>query len=300
MLSRKVKKSMRALTKAGVSVLWFLLTFCEISAQNITIPDTLQGWSHNWVASLNGSQAMYSNWSGGGASSVSGTASSVLTFLNRKDKRGYGTRINLKYGQSYIKEEGVRKTDDLISIRNRLTNNFQDEDKLAVFVSVWFETQFDKGYKYKGGFGGRDSLISDFFSPAYFTESMGVAYTPKEYVTVEVGVGLKQTYVVDDSLTVNYGLDPAENFRSEGGISAGINFQKEIFPNINYSGSLDTFTNLLNGLKKTDITWSNELVGEINEVVNASIQFELRYDNDFSSQVQLKQVLSVGVSLNLY
>lgn len=291
---------MRASTHACVSLLFLLLSFSNLSAQSITIPDTLKGWEKSWDASLNGSQATYSNWSQGGVSSVSGAGSSVLTFLNRNDKRGYGFRVNLKYGQSYISDEGFRKTDDVISIRNRLTNNFKEEDKLAVYFTSVFQTQFDRGYDYGGGFAGQDSLISNFFSPAYFTESMGIAYTPKEFFTMELGVGLKQTIVVDDSLTENYGLEPSENFRSEGGVSTGVYFEKEIFSNIFYTGSLETFTNLLNGLKKTDVSWTNEIVGEINKTVNATCQFELKYDDDFSSQIQLKQVLSVGISMNLY
>lgn len=290
---------MRISLKTVVSLLLILLSYSNITAQNIIIPDTLKGWDNNWVASLNGSQATYSNWSQGGVSSISGTASSELTFLNRKDKRGYGFRLNLKYGQSYIQSEGFRKTDDVISIRNRLTNNFKEEDKLAVYFSALFQTQFDKGYNYGGGAFGQDLLISKTFSPAYFTESMGIAYTPKEYFTAELGVGLKQTVVLDDSLTDNYGLAPYENFRSEGGVSAGINFEKEIFNNIFYSSSLETFTNLLNGLKKTDILWSNEIVGTINKTVQASSQFELKYDDDYSSQIQFKQILSVGISFNL-
>jgi hypothetical protein len=46
--------------------------------------------------------------------------------------------------------------------------------------------------------------------------------------------------------------------------------------------------------------WGNELVGKINSLISASFQFELRYDNDFSSEIQLKQVLSAGISVNLY
>lgn len=291
---------MRASTKAGVSLLLLLVTFSHLSAQTITIPDTLKGWDRNWVAGLNGSQATYSNWSQGGVSSVSGAASSVLTLLNRKGKKGYGFRVNLKYGQSYIDDEGLRKTDDVLSIRNRLINNFKEEDKLAVYFTFVFQTQFDEGYDYGGGFAGQDSLISNFFSPAYFTESMGVAYTPKEFFTMELGVGLKQTIVADDSLAENYGFNPSENFRSEGGVSAGLYFEKEIFLNIFFTSNLETFTNFLNGLKKTDVSWTNEIVGEINETVYATCQFELKYDDDFSSQIQLKQVLSVGISMNLY
>ncbi len=286
--------------KACLSVLWLFLTAQPLYSQAISIPDTLQGWDTIWMAGLNGSQAAYNNWSQGGASSVSGTGSSVFTLLNRKGERGYGFRVNLKYGQSYNNGQGIRKTDDVLSIRNRVTKSFKDEKKLAVYVSTWFQTQFDEGYNYNAGVGESDSLISDFLSPAYITESMGLAYTPDDFFTMEVGIGLKQTIIKNGDLSVNYGLNPGEHFVSEGGVSTGLNYKKEIFTNIYYTASFETFTNLLNGLKKTDIYWYNELHGEINKVVSATFQFELRYDNDFSSQFQMKEVLSAGVSLKIF
>ncbi len=98
----------------------------------------------------------------------------------------------------------------------------------------------------------------------------------------------------------HYGLEPDENFRAEGGITTGINFEKEVFENILYIGSVSTFTNLLIPISETDVIFSNELVGQINSLVSASLQFEMRYDNDFSSELQVKQVLSAGISVNLY
>lgn len=288
------------LKKACFTVLWLFFTVQPLYSQTISIPDTLKGWNVIWTANLNGSQASYTNWSQGGASSISGTGSTVFTLLNRKGRRGYGFRVNLKYGQSYVNKEGVRKTDDVLSLRNRLENDLREEGKLSVYASSRFETQFRKGYKYESGVAGRDSLISDFMSPAYFFESFGIAFNPDEYFTMEVGLGLKQTYIADGALSENYGLEPNEHFRAEGGLSAGIGYQKEIFKDIFYSASFETFTNLLNGLKETDIFWSNELDGEINNRVHAVFQLEVRYDEDFSSELQVKQVLSVGISLNLF
>lgn len=286
--------------KALTAFLFLSFISLTVSAQTITIPDTLSGWEQKWMASFNGSQAAYSNWSQGGASSVSGTGSSVLNLLYRQDQFAYGFRTNVKYGQSRIKNEGVRKTDDLISIRNRFTYTFREDGSLAAYGVIGFQTQFDKGYEYNSEEGVPDELISDFMAPAYINEGVGLAYEPGNSFTFEAGLGLKQTIVNDDSLSAVYGLDPGDNFRSEGGLTTGITFEKQVAENIMYSSSLETFTNFLIPVRETDVMWGNELVGQINSIVSASFQFELRYDNDFSSEVQLKQVLSAGVSVNLY
>ena len=272
----------------------------SVSAQTISIPDTLNGWDQSWVASLNGSQAAYSNWSQGGVSSVSGTGSSVFSLLYRDGQFAYGFRTNLKYGQSRADGQGVRKTDDLISIRNRFTYTFEEDGSLSAYGVIGFKTQFDQGFDYGAKVAGGDSLISNFMAPGYFNEGIGLAYAPSPSFIFEAGLGLKQTVISDGDLAPNYGLDQGDTFRSEGGLTTGINFEKQIAENILYSSSLETFTNFLIPISETDVAWGNELVGQINSIVSASFQFELRYDNDFSSEVQLKQVLSAGVSVNLY
>lgn len=291
---------MRALLSSIITVLILILSNTVATAQSISIPDTLEGWDQSWVASLNGSQAAYNNWSQGGVSSISGTGSSVFTLYYKEGQFSYGFRTNLKYGQSNIKGQGVRKTDDLISIRNRFNYAFREDGTLSGYGTINFRTQFDQGFEYATEDGQPDILISNFFAPAYLSEGIGVAYDPSPAFTFEAGLGLKQTFVNDDDLAPIYGLDAGENFRSEGGLTTGINFEKEVFEDILFASSVETFTNFLTPIDETDVFWANELVGQINSIVSASFQFELRYDNDFSSEVQLKQVLSAGVSVNLY
>lgn len=283
------------------SIVLIIMSFSAIAAaQSINIPDTLDGWDQTWVASLNGSQAAYNNWAQGGVSSLSGTGSSILTLMYRKDKFSYAFRTNLKYGQANIKGEGVRKTDDIISIRNRFNYRLREDGTMSAYGSVSMRSQFDKGYDYEAADDGSDVLISDFFAPAYFEEGVGLAYNPTANFTFEAGLGLKQTYVNEDALATKYGLDAGKNLLAEGGITTGINYEEEVFENILYTGTISTFTNLLIPVSETDVIFSNELVGQINNLVSASLQFEMRYDNDFSSEIQIKQVLSAGVSVNLY
>src|SRR5690554_5012219 len=179
-LAKSKIQKMKKLFKNALFLFALLISQSAFS-QTISIPDSISGWQPSWVASLNGAQAAYNNWSQGGVSSVSGTASSVLTMLFRDGQYGYGFRTNLKYGQANIKGQGVRKTDDVISVRNRFSYNFEEGGEISVYGMVAFETQFDRGYKYDAGPAGQDSLISNFFAPAYLTEGAGLAYAPSDF-----------------------------------------------------------------------------------------------------------------------
>lgn len=271
----------------------------SVEAQTIVVPDTLNGWEQTWIANLNGSQAAYQNWSEGGVNTLSGAASTVFTRMYRKEQYAFGFRTNLRYGQSRVAGD-TRKSDDLISIRLRSTYDLEEDSKVAAYGAIQFRTQFADGYDYEARADGGDSLISGFMSPAYLTEGAGLEYNASSKLQLEVGLALKQTFISDGDLSPNYGLPQGDTFRSEGGLTTGISFQTQVAKNIQYSSNLETFTSFVNPVSETDVFWANELVGQINSLISASFQYEMRYDNDFSSEVQIKQVLSAGISVNLY
>ncbi|MGK7370978.1 MAG: hypothetical protein ACNS64_12255, partial [Candidatus Halalkalibacterium sp. M3_1C_030] len=142
-------------------------------------------------------------------------------------------------------------------------------------------------------------LISKFFAPAYFTQIAGIAFTPVEYFTAEAGLALKETIVSDVALSERYGLDPGEKFRFEPGYSTALNFEKTIVSNVKLISVVETFTNLQRNVRSTDVVFSNEVIGKINNYLNTSFQFVMIYDDDFSTKAQIKQVLSVGLSFSL-
>jgi len=259
------------------------------------VPDTLKGWMVNWVGGLNGSQAAYSNWSQGGVNTVSVTASTVFNLQYRKNRFAYLLVTNLKYGRADIEGEGTRKTDDKIAVTNKFSYLFQDR-RFNAFGSLSFNTQFDEGFDYDLD---PEVLISDFFSPAYFTQVLGIGFTPVDYFSVEAGAAFKETVVNIDELATRYGLGAGENFRFEPGYSVIVNFEKNIVSNVKLISSAETFTNLQEPFADTDVIFSNELIGNINDYLNTSLQFVMIYDEDFSREVQLKQVLSVGFSFNI-
>jgi len=272
----------------------------DISRVNsaIIVSDTLRGWDYNWVGGLNGSQAAYRNWSQGGVNTISVTASSVFNLRYRMNKFAYALTTNLKYGKARLEGEDTRKTDDRIAVNNKFSYLFEDE-RWSAFGNINFSTQFDEGFDYNVPEGDEPILISKFFAPAYFTQIAGIAFTPVEYFTAEAGLALKETIVSDVALSERYGLDPGEKFRFEPGYSTALNFEKTILSNVKLISVVETFTNLQRNVRSTDVVFSNEVIGKINNYLNMSFQFVMIYDDDFSTKAQIKQVLSVGLSYSI-
>lgn len=271
-----------------------------LSAQTIVVPDTLSGWDKIWVFNLNGSQSSFNNWAEGGVNTIGGTASTVFTTYYRNDRFTYGFRINLRYGQSKVNGQGVRKTDDLISIRSRSTFDVSEGSKYAYYGAVQFRSQFADGFEYGKAADGGDSLISGWMAPAYLTEGAGIEANFSEHLNAEAGLALKQTFISTEALAPIYGLDAGDTFRSEGGFTLGATYQNTIAENVHFTTSIETFTSLTKSLSSTDVFWSNEINGKINNSLSAIFQFDLRYDDDFSEDVQLKQVFAAGLSVSLY
>jgi hypothetical protein len=264
--------------------------------------DTLSLWEMNWVAGINGSQSVYSNWSKGGTNSMSLSSSSLILLKYAKNNFEYEFRVRARFGKARIQGQGVRKTEDMIRIRNRFLFDIRpdDDSDFRLFGNVNFETQFSEGFNYGAGPEGEDLLTSDFLAPAYFTQNAGLAYFPQADFSVEAGLGLRQTIVQDTTLSTRFGLDEGEVFRLEGGITTGINFELEVMEDIKYLGSLETFTNIHESIRRTDIFFSNEFAGRVNDYVNVTFRLDILYNDDFSKRLQLSQALSAGVTIDIY
>lgn len=273
-----------------------LEAFTLTSDESIAImEDTLRGWNVDWIGGFNGSQASYRNWSQGGVNTINVTGSTLFNLRYLENRFAYNFLANLKYGKARIEGDENRKTDDKIAVSNKFSYRFADS-RFTAFGNINFNTQFDKGFNYAAE--PEAELISDFFAPAYFYQIAGIGFSPAEYFTAEAGMAFKETIVRDTTLSTRYGLDPGEKFRFEPGYSIILNFEKRIVSNVRLVSTVETFTNLQKSIDATDINFSNELIGKINDYLNTSFQFVLVYDKDFSKEVQLKQVLSVGFSFN--
>lgn len=292
-----------ALAQEAIEISDMLSEDDEISAEDIgrinrslEVSDTLSGWDYDLVGELDGSQAAYENWSQGGVNTITVTGATVFNLLYRKDNFSYAFSTNLKYGKARLENDGNRKTDDRIAVNNKFSYLFED-DRWSAFGNINFATQFDRGFDY--GDPDNPELISRFFAPAYFTQIVGIAFQPASSFSAEAGMALKQTIVTEDQLSPRYGLNEGDNFRFEPGYSVSMNYSDEIYENVELSSSVETFTNLQKQITSTDVSFSNELTGKINDSLDTTLEFVMIYDDDYSKRAQIKQVLSVGFSFNL-
>jgi len=261
-----------------------------------SIPDSLSGWQVAWSAGLNGSQATFDNWSQGGVNSLSLTSSTVFDSKYRKGAFAYQNSVNMKYGRTKVDNEAFRKTDDKLLIGNRFDYFFNEV--MTFYSDLTLRTQFDKGFNFPSD--EPKVLISDFFAPGYFTESFGISYKPYNFISVETGMGFKQTIVRIDSLAPLYGVSAGDNIRLEAGWAISMSFSKEVFTNVTLTSRLDSFTSVETGINSTDVYWSNEIVGKVNDFMNTTLQLELLYDDDISSELQLKQIISIGIGVSIF
>ncbi len=288
-----MKQLLLALAILGVSSLSY-------AQETIIIPDTLDNeWATTWVLGLNASQSTFNNWAAGGQNNVSTTAFTRVNGAYRQGKFTYGYVFNVRYGITNIEGEESRKTADRLAIKHRAAYILNDENTMNAFAQISFTTQFYDGYDYSNEPRTR---ISDFMAPGYFSESIGYAYTPTDYVSFEAGLALKQTIVNDEAIVQEkgYGVAPGDNVFSEGGLQLAVNFSKEILKNVNYTSSLETFNNVNKSLASTDVAWANELTGKINDYLTASFQLEMIYDDDVvADELQTRQILAAGLLVNL-
>jgi hypothetical protein len=276
------------------------LTAGDIYAINnmIQIDDSLSGWKMHWRGGVQGSQASYNNWSSGGVNAVSGTAATFFQAMYRKKRWGYALGINLKYGRAHLAHEGGRKTDDYIAINNKFSHWFKNKHWNA-FIDINLITQFDRGYDYNVPDSVQRKLISAFFAPAYLNEIAGLGFEPDGHFTAEAGLALKETFVKNDSLSQQYGLDPGVNFRLEPGYSIRLVFQNTILKNVKIKSSFETFTNIKRTIRHTDFIYANTIIGKINKYLDLTFQFDVAYNDHFSNKLQVKEVLGAGLSFTI-
>lgn len=250
-------------------------------------------WTKTWNLNINGNQASYRNWSQGGVNTIATSASTLARFKYSGGSFSNTVRINLQYGQTWLDGEGSKKTADLINLRYKL-DYFLGSYQLSTFTEIDFRTQFVDGYD-----EDNENIVSDFMAPGYLTESIGLSYQPDDYFSVQSGLGLKQTFVSVDSLGQYYGLDEDEKIRSEGGLTVSINWDKSFAKTFNYTTELSTFTNLLLPVRRTDIIFRNSLSGKLNSFLSTILQFELMYDDDVTTKLQMRQSIAVGLIIKL-
>ena len=282
----------------AVSFFCFLGLNVEARAQE---PDSVElpHWVIDLAGKLSGSQAGYHNWTEGGVNSLASAA--LLTGTFERTSRNWLQTYEARLGIGVVKQDtlDLRKADDVIRLRSQVSykgNGFFRKFNPTAAADV--RTQFAPGFAYdKNPFPNGTELpvkVSDFFSPATFNQSLGLSYDSDWGFDQRLGIGAKETVVLIDSLQQLYGQDGTVRFQL--GLESQTQIDREVFDNVTYKSTLGLFA-AFNREELPDMLWENVLVMKVNSWLSADFELVTLYDRDINDVIQVKEVISIGVSV---
>lgn len=256
-------------------------------------------WNLNLITSLSASQAAYQNWQEGGLNTLAFTSSIDGLATKRLNRwiQIYDARFALGFIRQEDQDPDFRKATDVIRLRGNLL--YRGNGFFRTFnptIAARLRTQFAKGFDYEED---DPELTSEFFAPAFITESIGLTYEPALWINTRLGLAGKETIVLNDELRTLYGLDPDQQVRFETGIESVTNVDRTLATNVRLLSTLSVFTAFEQFDELPDVTWENVVVMKVNEWLSTQLEFVTLYDKDTIDALQIKEVLSVGISFVL-
>lgn len=296
----------------GALMIGCLLDGLAYAQPDSTRADTVGAWTHDLTTKLLFSQSGFKDWKGGRSGTASVTTS-IFGTAQRTSGR-WNQQYDYKFAFGVLKRQDAegrsfRKTEDQIHIEGNLRYEGKSVFRLLrPTISGRLRTQFAKGFNFSDNLFP-DALprsdkdppvqISEFMSPVFITESIGLTFVSKEWYTVQLGLSSKQAVVRDRALRGLYDLDQSQIVRIEGGIGLSSTVERNIAEDIVYRSQFDSFIGLNKRGSLPDFTWENYLNLKVNEWLSANIEFAAIFNENTIRAVQLKEKLSVGLDLEL-
>ncbi|MFI5252168.1 MAG: DUF3078 domain-containing protein [Bacteroidota bacterium] len=253
-------------------------------------------WKHSVVAGLNLTQVGYTDWAQGGENALAWTLGldgrSTIDWTTWNFDNSY----KFAFGQTRLGSQGLRKTDDKIDLASILT--YKMGTYINPYIGATFKSQFATGYIYDNL--GKDSAVSKFFDPGYFTESFGAGYQPVPEVKTRLGLALREIFT---NTYTQYTDDPAtpeiEKTKIDGGIEFVTDVNWQVMENLLFTSKFEMFA----PMKQLDVVvvrGDNTLNAKVNKYVIVSFNVQLINEKAITPRTQLKEALSMGLTYSIY
>jgi hypothetical protein len=210
-----------------------------------------------------------------------------------QEKTSWANSYKVGFGQTRLGDQGIRKTDDRLDLETMLT--YKLAEKINPYAAATLKTQFAKGYKYDSK--GASTIVSQFFDPAYLTQSVGAVYQPIPELKTRLGVGLREIVTsdfpgfADDPETKN----EIEKIRVAGGLESVTEFAWKLDENVGFSSKLEMFS----AFKKLDeviVRSDNTLAAKVGKYITVLLNVQLLNEKAVSPKTQMKETLGLGLS----
>lgn len=298
---------MHRLARLALSALALSLAVPGALAQEDPPPLTEEeGWRRTLAGQLAFSQAAYRHWQEGGLDALAFTAGTKGRFARQMGAFKQTHDARLAFGILKQDTLDVRKAVDVI--RYAFDLQYTGAGAFRPTFATEIRTQFAAGFDYDPTpeeypsldvVPGRRLKVSDFFAPAMWAQSLGVTFDPGRWFTVRLGLGVKETFVLIERLRPVYGNAPDEAVRLQAGLEALAEAERELFENVLWQSRLGLFQ-AFNQLDSAapDLVFENLLQLKVNDWLSTNLEVVTLYDKDTVDEIQLKEVLSVGVSIS--
>ena len=273
--------------------------------------DIPEKWKNSGNALFLINQSSFSNWTSGGQSSVSGTLKIDYNFNYSDNGWDWDTKVISNFGLNKISgSDFLKKTDDRIEINSVLGKKFNND-----IIGRWsyssffnFQTQFAKGYRFGKDANGNPNRTekSRFFSPATVQLGVGMYWKKSKDLWVNVAPMTGKLILVNRRFTENlsenqtyFGVKKGGNSRFELGASVRSYYKSEIFENVIMENRLSLYSDYLDKPQNIDFDCTFNFIMKVNQYVSTNLIFQFVYDDNEIKRVQVREVLGVGLNIDL-
>ena len=277
---------------------WLIGLFCLVQPQILLGQDPV-AWQNEAAGRISFSQVGFYRWHDGGIGSLSLSAGLSAKAIRKGPSIEQAHALRLAYGVVKQNSLELRKAEDLIHLRSSV--NALGESVLGAFhpvLTVDVRSQFARGFKYDSKNELPPTIISDFLSPATLLQSLGTSHEPVSWVKIQAGVASKQTVVLNEKLRDRYKVRDTRILRAEVGLSGLIEVDAEPFTNVHLEHSVTLFASFI-AADKLDFVSETLITMRVNKWLQINAEYTALFDRDVSMAVQMKEVVSLGLTFNL-
>lgn len=252
-------------------------------------------WIPSLRTTLNISQIAFSNWTKGGENSLAWSVEETFILKYTAPYWNVKNELSSAYGQTKVGGRNFRVTDNELYMETLISYGIGW--KVDPYISNTVRTQVTAGYTYTDT---SKTEVTNFFDPAYLTQSLGFTYDRLKNFQTRLGIGLEE--VITNRFR-RYSDDPEtpdieESFNIETGIESTSDAQFSIDKNLTVKSKLRLFS-AFDRLETWDVRWDNVITGKVNNWLSVKFTYLLVFQKDQSPTAQMKQALQVGITYTI-
>ena len=289
-----------------------VFTTCILFAQDAPAPAAQEEapkaeWLKGITTTIGFSQLSLMQWAAGGVGQLSLNTYADMYANYTKGKVIWNNELQAGYGfiHSFDKDY-LLKSDDRLIFDSKW--GYKAAEKLYFSAVYNFRTQFAEGWDAK-----HETIISDFFAPAYTSLGLGIDYTPKKNIAINFApLTGKVTMVRPEELRKRYGNAEDQFARFELGAQLRVDAKLEV-ENFKVATALVLFSDYLNKPQNIKVNWDVNAEAKVSKFFSVTLRTNLIYDDNVlvpkyyknstemyqGKGVQFKELFSIGFTYTI-